>query len=52
MPQAVEEIAAKYNTDPAKVARLLNLYIKLGYRRELAEAMTESDIINDQRRKH
>ena len=52
MQTTAEEIAAKYNTDPAKVARLLNLYIKLGYRHELAEAMTESDIINEQRRKH
>lgn len=52
MPQAVEEIAAKYNTDPAEVLKIYKLYIDLGYRRELAEAMTESDIINDQRRKH
>lgn len=50
-PQAVQELAAKYNTDPAKVRSCYDLYIKLGYKKELAEALTESDIISEQRRK-
>ena len=49
-PQAVQELAKQYNKDPAQVLRIYNLYIKLGYKKDLAEAMAESDIINE--RKH
>ena len=49
---AAQELARYYKKPVEEVAKIYDSYIRLGYAPRLAAAMTESDIISEQRRRH